>query len=60
MFLFTGLRLGKIIAKIGLVQLLRSFDFGPIRRGDIEFENYSIFLLPKGGVDIRVTERLHK
>lgn len=50
-------RLGKIIAKVGLVQILRSFDFEPIQKGEIEFHSFSATLVPKGGVEIRVVKR---
>lgn len=52
--------MGKIIAKVGLVQLLRSFDFESIQEGEIEFQNYSVTLVPKGGVEIRVIQRVEK
>lgn len=52
-----GLRLGKMIAKIGLVQLLRSYDFECVNDAEIEFHNFSITMIPKGGVEIRVVER---
>lgn len=48
-----------MVAKIGLVQLLRSFDFEPIQKGEIEYQNYSVTLIPKGGVEIRVVNRSH-
>lgn len=53
----VGLRLGKMIAKIGLVQLLRSYDFECVSDREIEFDNFSVTLVPKGGVEIRVVER---
>lgn len=49
--------MGKIVAKVGLVQLLRSFDFDSIQKGEIEFHNYSVFLSPKGGIEMRVVKR---
>lgn len=52
-----GLRLGKIVAKLGLVQLLRSYDYEIIEDKEIEFDNYAITLIPKGGVEIRVVNR---
>lgn len=52
-----GLRLGKMVAKIGLVQLLRSYDFECVNDAEIEFHNFSVTLAPMGGVEIRVVER---
>lgn len=49
--------LGKMITKVGLVQLVRSFDFEAIQKGEIEFHNFSPVLCPKGGVEIRVVKR---
>lgn len=57
MHLKIGLRLGKMIAKVGLVQLLRSYDFEAVQSGEIEFHNYSLTLVPKGGVEMRVLKR---
>lgn len=56
----VGLRLGKMIAKIGLVQLLRSYDFECVNDAEIEFHNFSVTMIPKGGVEIRVVERQHR
>lgn len=53
----AGLRLGKMIAKVGLVQLLQSFDFESVNGSEIEFDNYAVTLIPKGGVEIRVVGR---
>lgn len=52
-----GLRLGKVIAKVGLVQLLRTYDFECVSDAEIEFQNFSVTMVPKGGVEIRVMER---
>lgn len=46
-----------MVAKVGLVQLLRSFDFECADPNEIEFDNYAVTLMPKGGVEIRVVER---
>lgn len=46
-----------MIAKVGLVQLLKSFDFECIDASEIEFDNYAVTLIPKGGVEIRVVGR---
>lgn len=46
-----------MIAKIGLVQLLRSYDFECVDDAEIEFHNFSVTMVPKCGVEIRVLER---
>lgn len=53
----VGLRLGKMIAKVGLIQLLKSYDFEILEDKEIEFDNYAITLVPLGGVEIRVVNR---
>lgn len=52
-----GSRLGKMMAKVGLVQLLKSFDFECADPNEIEFDNYAVTLIPRGGVEIRVVPR---
>lgn len=49
-----------MIAKVGLVQLLRSYDFEAVQCGEIEFHNYSVTLIPKGGIEMRVVNRANK
>lgn len=46
-----------MIAKVGLVQLLQSFTFECADAAEIEFDNYAVTLMPKGGVEIRVVDR---
>lgn len=46
-----------MIAKVGLVQLLQSFAFECADPTEIEFDNFAVTLMPRGGVEIRVVER---
>lgn len=46
-----------MIAKVGLVQLLQSFNFECADPNEIEFDNYAVTLIPKSGVEIRVLPR---
>lgn len=55
--LFTGLRLGKMIAKVGIVQILQKYDFEHLGPDELEFDCHSIPLVIKGGVNLRVTKR---
>lgn len=46
-----------MIAKVGLVQLISWYDFECVSDAEIEFHNYSVTMVPIGGVPIRVVER---
>lgn len=47
-------RLGQMNAKVAIVKLLTTFKFECIEKKEIEFENYGVTLLPKGGVNVKV------
>uniref|UniRef100_A0A1I8NC37 Cytochrome P450 n=1 Tax=Musca domestica TaxID=7370 RepID=A0A1I8NC37_MUSDO len=51
-----ALRFGRMITKLGLIALLRNFQFSQSSEdsGDIEFSNHSMVLVPKGGVYLKV------
>lgn len=55
-----GARLGKIVVQIGLIKLLTKFNFVAVDDKEIEFDNFSIPLVPKGGVNVTVTKRTVK
>lgn len=54
---FLGLRLGKIVTKIGLILLLQKYNFECVEKKEIEFANYSVPLIAKNGVQLRITNR---
>lgn len=54
---FTGIRLGKLMTKIGIVKLLQKFDFEKLNDQEVEFDNYGMTLLVKGGIPLRITKR---
>lgn len=56
-FSFVGLRLGKIVAKIALVQILQSFNIESVDDCELKFGSHSIPLVIEGGVNVRITRR---
>lgn len=54
----TGLRLGKMIVKMALVKLLIKYDFRTIDDRELEFDRYGVTLKAKGGINLKVTERI--
>lgn len=55
--LFAAFRLGKIVSKVGLVQILRKYNFEALDNKVLEFEPHSVTLIIKGGINLRVTKR---
>lgn len=53
----AAFRLGKIVAKVGLVQILRKYNFEALDNKPLEFEPHSVTLVIAGGVNLRVTKR---
>lgn len=60
-FLFVcpvaGVRLGKLMAKLGIVKLLAAYRFEPVSDAELEFENYGITLHVRGGIPMRIAHR---
>lgn len=54
----AAFRLGKIISKVGLVQVLRKYNFEALDNKALEFEPHSVPLVIKGGINLRVTKRV--
>lgn len=52
-----GARLGKMVVQMALVKLLQKFDFDKINDDEIEFENYGVVLIPKGGINVKISKR---
>lgn len=53
-----GARFGKLAARSGLVKLLHSFEFEKIDDREIEYANYSVPLVAKGGINVRISKRI--
>lgn len=45
------------MAKVGLVSILRQFDFNCVEDKEIDFDVFTITLSPKGGVEMTVKKR---
>lgn len=52
-----GLRLGNLMAKIGLIHLLMKYDFTPLDSKQLEFDNFAVGLVVKGGIRLAVSNR---
>lgn len=52
-----GLRLGKMVTKIGLIMLLQKYDFECLQKGELEFDNHSVTLVLRGGINLKVSHR---
>lgn len=52
-----GARLGKVVVQAALVKLLQKFDFNKINDNEIEFENYAVPLVAKGGINVRISNK---
>lgn len=55
----SGLRLGKMISKCGIIKLMTKFDFEETdpNQPELEFDSYGVTLVVKGGINLKVTER---
>lgn len=53
-----GVRLGKMVVKMAIVQLLQKYDFHPTGADkELEFDNFAVTLQVRGGINLRVTKR---
>lgn len=52
-----GARFGKLAARSGIVKLLHSFKFHKIDDREIEYANYSVPLVAKDGINVRISKR---
>lgn len=57
LLVYTGVRLGKLMAKVVIVKLLSRYRFEAVRDAELEFENYGITLHVKGGIPMRIRKR---
>lgn len=53
-----GFRMGTMVAKIGLVMLLSRYNFEATQGPKIEFSPVSVTLAPKGGISLRISNKL--
>lgn len=49
--------MGKMVAKIGLIKLLKRYDFVPLDKKELEFDNFAVTLMVKGGINLTVSNR---
>lgn len=50
-------RLGRVSAKTGIVTVLSNFKIESIEKRELEIDNYSVVIMPKGGVNIKLTRK---
>lgn len=50
-------RMGKVSAKVSIVTILSNFKVECIEKKEIEIDNHSIPLVPKGGVNIKFSKK---
>lgn len=50
-------RLGKVSAKVSIVTMLSNFRVECIEKKEIEIDNHSVPLVPKGGVNVRFSRK---
>ncbi|XP_030369208.1 probable cytochrome P450 6d4 [Scaptodrosophila lebanonensis] len=50
-------RMGRTNAKLAIVKVLQNYNIEVMSRRELQFENYSIALLPKGGVKVHMSKR---
>lgn len=53
----TGIRLGKMFVKIGLIKMMQKFDFETVDNEPIKLSNYSILMNPKHSITLSVSHR---
>lgn len=52
-----GLRMGKMVTKIGLIMLMQKYEFECLKKDELEFDNHSVTLVLRGGIDLKVSHR---
>lgn len=53
-------RLGKINVKVALAKILTNYDFDVMKKAEIEFENFAVTIVPKGGVKLKLRRKIKK
>lgn len=52
-----GKRMGTMVTKIGLIMLLQKYEFECEENGELEFDNHSVTLILKNGINLKVSNR---
>lgn len=50
--------MGKMVTKIGMIMLMQKFNFECVDKKELEFDNHSVTLVLKGGINLKVTNRI--
>lgn len=50
-------RMGKVNAKLAVVKILSAFNIEFMERREIEIDNHSIAIIPKGGVKVKLSKK---
>lgn len=56
-FIFKAVRMGFMGAKAAVVKMLSKYDLKTVSNKPIEFDNFSIGLIAKGGLSLKVSKR---
>lgn len=51
------MRMGKMVTKIGIIMLLPKYNFECLEHGELEFDNHSVTLMLKNGINLKVSNR---
>lgn len=52
-----AMRMGKMVTKIGIIMLLQKYSFECLEHGELEFDNHSVTLILKNGINLKVSNR---
>lgn len=52
-----AMRMGKMVTKIGIIMLLQKYSFECFEHGELEFDNHSVTLILKNGINLKVSNR---
>lgn len=52
-----GMRMGKMNAQMGIVMILTKFNIEAVEKKELEFDNYAVGLMPKGGINIKLSKK---
>ena len=50
--------MGKMNALMGIVMVLTKFNIEPVEIKEMVIDNFSVALMPKGGVNLRMSKKL--
>lgn len=57
-YFYLGIRMGKVIVKTALTMLLSRYNWENLDPSELKFEPYPVVLLAKGGIPLRVSNRI--